>query len=185
MKPIEEWKPIPNSIYLISNTGLVKDALTGILKIQYDNGTGYKFVTIKIGNKFVNRYIHRLVAQAFIPNANNYSEIDHIDTCRDNNNSTNLRWCNRSQNCNNILTNIKMSEAKSGDRNPKVMLGRTGDKNPLSKKVLQFTLEGEFIKEWSGVREAARVLNINYGNLQQCCVGKRNSAGGFKWKLNE
>lgn len=57
MKPIEEWKPILNSTYLISNTGLVKDSLTGELKVQYDNGTGYKFVTIKINNKFVNQYI--------------------------------------------------------------------------------------------------------------------------------
>lgn len=185
MKPIEEWKPIPNSVYLISNTGLVKDSLTEELKVQYDNGTGYKFVTIKINNKFVNQYIHRLVAQVFIPNPDNLPEVDHIDTCRDNNVSTNLRWCNRSQNCCNILTNAKMSEAKLGDKNPKVMLGRTGDKSPLSKTVLQLDLSGNVIKEWIGVREAARTLGINYGNLQQCCIGKRNSAGGFKWKFNE
>ena len=54
-----------------------------------------------------------------------------------------------------------------------------------SKKVLQFTKSGEFIKEWSSIREASKQLKINFGNICSCCNGKLKSAGGFIWKYPE
>lgn len=51
----------------------------------------------------------------------------------------------------------------------------------LSKKVLQFTKSGEFIKEWPSMSEAERELGIAKSNICKCCNGKIKSAGGFIW----
>lgn len=52
----------------------------------------------------------------------------------------------------------------------------------LSKKVLQFTKSGEFIREWPSLREASRQLKINCGHICSCCNGKYKSAGGYVWE---
>ena len=52
----------------------------------------------------------------------------------------------------------------------------------LSKKILQFTKSGEFIREWPSVREAERELGIARSNICSCCNGKLKSAGGYVWK---
>ena len=54
-----------------------------------------------------------------------------------------------------------------------------------SKKILQFTKSGEFIKEWPSIREASKQLKINFGNICSCCNGKRKSVGGFIWRHPE
>lgn len=108
----EIWKEIkdyPN--YQISNLGRVKTLkyYSNIHKKYYDrelvlkekiNSHGYKFIGLgcgKRGNK-KNFAIHRLVAEAFIPNPNNLPEINHKDGNKRNNRAENLEWCTRSQN---------------------------------------------------------------------------------------
>ena len=99
----EEWRDITGYIgrYQISNLGNVKSLKygghNGKIKqlVPKDNGKGY--LNVNLLNKVYK--IHRLVAQAFIPNNNNLSEIDHIDRNRTNNRADNLRWSTRSENC--------------------------------------------------------------------------------------
>lgn len=55
----------------------------------------------------------------------------------------------------------------------------------MSKPVLQYSKDGELIREWFGAREAARVIGINQSSITRCCQGKRKSAGGFVWKYSE
>ena len=55
----------------------------------------------------------------------------------------------------------------------------------LSKKIMQFTKSGEFLREWSSMNEASRQLKINCGNICNCCNGKYKSAGGYIWKYAE
>ena len=52
----------------------------------------------------------------------------------------------------------------------------------LSKKILQLTKSGEFIKEWPSAMEASRQLVISQGNICSCCKGKLKSAGGYVWE---
>lgn len=66
-----------------------------------------EYVSLGRGNK---EYIHRLVANAFIPNPNNYDEIDHIDTNGLNNHSNNLRWTTHQQNMDNEITKEKIKQ---------------------------------------------------------------------------
>ena len=103
-----KFKKIDNLPYYISNNGIVKNHLGDIMKPH--NKDGYKRISLFNGTKYVKRYIHRLVAAAFIPNPENLPEIDHIDGDRANNHATNLRWCTRKQNANNPITRKRMSE---------------------------------------------------------------------------
>ena len=71
--------------------------------------------------------------------------------------------------CHSEKTKKKMSESHIGNH------------NSPTKPILQYTKEGEFIKEWIGTREAERVLGIAHSSITRCCQGKRKSAGGFVW----
>ena len=100
----EVWKTIkeyPN--YMISNLGNIKSinyhrmGKEQLLK-QNVNGRGYKYINISNKNKYVNLLIHREVAKAFLSNDNNYTDINHKDGNKLNNNVNNLEWCTRSEN---------------------------------------------------------------------------------------
>lgn len=117
----EIWKEIkdyPN--YQISNLGRVKALkfYSNLHKQYYDrelilkektNRFGYKFVDLsnKFGRK--NKMIHRLVAETFIDNKNNYKEVNHIDGNKNNNKVENLEWCNRQYN---VLHSYKLGLKK-------------------------------------------------------------------------
>jgi hypothetical protein len=99
---MEIWKEVNDfSVsYSISNFGKVlRNDTNKILKI-YDNGIGYKMVSIKVNRKYKMLYLHRLVAKYFIDNPDNYLEVNHIDFDKSNNTRENLEWCNRKHNMN-------------------------------------------------------------------------------------
>ena len=107
---MEIWKEIEGTNYKVSNYGRVKtnertvccgDRIKNHIKehILYSRKhCGYIGVCLRINGKTVFRNIHRLVAIAFVPNPNNYRCVNHIDGNKENNHSTNLEWCNHSQN---------------------------------------------------------------------------------------
>lgn len=119
----EIWKEIkdyPN--YQVSNLGRVKTLkyYSNIHKKYYDrelilkekdNKYGYKFISLGCGKRGErkNIAIHRLVAQAFIPNPNNYKEVNHIDGNKSNNKVNNLEWCTRQEN---VLHSYKLGLKK-------------------------------------------------------------------------
>ena len=77
-------------------------------------------------------------------------------------------------------TKKAVSEALKGV--PKSEATKKAIGKALSKKILQFTKYGEFIKEWPSTIEAERELGINHANISGCCNGIRKSAGGYVWK---
>ena len=150
--------------YQVSNFGRVKSIKFGkeiILKLRTDKD-GYFKVDLSKNNKLKTFTVHRLVAEAFIPNPYNLPCINHKDECKTNNNVNNLEWCNSKYNIN------------FGTRNEKAS-------KKLSKPVLQYTLEGEFVKEWSSTMECGR-NGYNQGNVAACCRGERKTHRGFIWR---
>ena len=108
----EIWKPVKGfeEYFEISNLGRIKrtNAIITtptckkkiykgiILKTSIDKG--YEKINLSVNGKRKIKYIHRLVAEAFIPNENNYKEVNHIDSNTTNNRVDNLEWCNRKYN---------------------------------------------------------------------------------------
>ena len=146
--------------YQVSNCGRVKSIKFGkerILK-PLTNSFGYLFVELCKDGKVKAFTVHRLVAEAFIPNLNNYKEVNHKDENKTNNVVTNLEWCDRKYNQN------------YGTRTEK-----------CSKKVYQYTLDGKFVKEWKSVTECG-INGYNYGNVAACCRGILKTYKGFIWR---
>ena len=117
--PKQIWKDIPRyeGKYQVSNTGKVRSLnykRTGKTKIlkPHTNRDGYKTVNLlKPGEKYKPYYVHRLVAQAFIPNPNNWPQVNHIDEDKANNVVWNLEWCTQQYNMNYGTRNERAREA--------------------------------------------------------------------------
>ena len=176
---IEIWKPVVGyeGLYEVSDLGRVKS-------LNYNHTKSEQILKAEIGknkglrvflwsNQQKQRFlVHRLVAQAFIPNPDNLPEIDHINTDRTDNRVENLRWATRKSNMNNPLTRNNLSTSK---------LAKTYNIKP----VLQYTPNGKYLKEYICLREAERLTGIHHSSIMRVCKGKQYSAGGFIWKYKE
>lgn len=183
---IEIWKDIDdyNGIYQVSNLGRIKSLCNNktrkekILKLKKSKD-GYLYAILNKNNKRKNFSVHRLVAQAFIPNPENKPCIDHINTDRSNNRVENLRWVTPKENMNNPLTKEKISK-----NNAKTMKDKFGNKHNNSKPVLQFTKDGEFIRKWGCAMDVERELEIKSKLISRCCRGKKKTTYGYKWHFH-
>lgn len=133
---------------------------------------------VAINGVFVS--IHRLVAEAFILNPDNKLQVDHIIPLSNGgtNEASNLRWVTQEENQNNPLSIINHSVAVVGDKNPMYGVFNTPS---MSKVVHQYSLDGDFIKEWASAHECSR-SGFDYRNVCACCSGKRKTAYGFIWR---
>lgn len=151
--------------YYITDTGQVwSDHKQDFKSFKYVNG--YASVILYKNNHGYNFLVHRLVATAFIPNPNNYPQVNHKNENRLDNRVENLEWVTPQMNIN------------YGSRAEKYSLNR-------SQPVLQIDkTTNQIIREWPGVRFAARALNIRSTNIYSCCNHKPHylTAGGFKWE---
>lgn len=169
---MEVWKDIKvyEGLYQVSNYGRVKSLnyhLTKkemVLKASPDCG-GYLKVVLYKNGKRKHFLVHRLVAEAFLPNPDNLPQINHKDEDKTNNIVENLEWCDVRYNINYGTHNERVAEK-------------------LSKPVLQFTIDGRLLKEWSSASECCR-NGFGKGNVAACCRGKRKSAYNFIWKYKE
>ena len=97
----EIWRDVKGyeGLYQISNVGRVKSLCgkkrTDNIMHIYDNSKGYKYITLRKNGCYKNHYVHRLVAEAFIPNPDNKKEINHLDFDKANNKISNLEWIDR------------------------------------------------------------------------------------------
>ena len=123
-----------------------------------ENNCGYLCVVLcKDGEKPKQKFIHRLVAKAFLPNDKEYEQVNHKDCNRKNNNVNNLEWC--SCQYNNYLAHAK--------------------------KVVQYDKDGNKLAEYESLAIASAITNIQTSSISHCCRGKTKTAGGFIWKFME
>ena len=170
------WKEIPGTDgkYLISTAGEVM-AISRRVKFGHvyrwtktklltprDNGKGY--LELEFLGK--HHYIHRLVAEAFIPNPYNFPCINHKDENKENNSVENLEWCDYSYNTNYGTRTKRAKEKQFGDRFVVINLD-TGD-------------------VYQTPKDASRATGIHNDSISRVCKGKSKTAGGYRWRyLNE
>lgn len=166
----EIWKDIEEyeGLYQVSNLGRVKR-----LKGKYVSAErmvnpsrhtdGYLQFNLCKNGKRKNHKIHRLVAQAFIPNPENKPEVNHIDEDKTNNNINNLEWSTRKENVNHGTRNERVSKT-------------------MSTPIIAINLKTGESKDFYGVRECARQLGLNSRHITPVLKGRRKSTGGYTFK---
>lgn len=119
----EVWKNIFDFIgYQVSNFGRIRSLKTYKILKQHSRGNGYMSVNLSHHGKRFNFSIHRLVAEAFIPNPDNLPEVNHKDENKFNNNVTNLEWCDRKYNINYGTAIQRMLESKKNKSRKTVLI---------------------------------------------------------------
>lgn len=182
---MEEWRDIKGyeDSYQVSSLGRVRT------KDRYLNATygskqfrkgqtikgciipkGYVCVDLWKNSKPKRKYIHRLVAEAFVPQPEGLNEINHIDEDKTNNAVPNLEWCNHKYNLNYGSVKQRIGRA---NRNGKFW----------SRRVAQY-LNGNLIATYPSASEAERETGIDASAIRKVCLCKPKfrTAGGFEWR---
>lgn len=159
---MEVWKKIKGyETYEVSTTGRIRNIASGeVLKTPL-NTWGYPSVTLcgMWGRK--NKTVHRIVAEAFIPNPNNLPEVNHKDEDKTNNNVENLEWMTKKENINHGTRTERANKKKH-------------------KRICQYTDGGELVKVFESMKEAEKE-GFNHSAISACCHGKRRTHLGYKW----
>jgi hypothetical protein len=160
------WVGIENSSnYEVSTDGKVRNKTTKQILKEYIMPNGYCQITIKEDSqgRFIKRYIHRLVAEAFIQNPEYKREVNHKDGDKTNNNIENLEWVTSSEN-----------------QKHRHSIGITKTSN---RKIGMFTKEGLLIQNFDSVAEACRILKKSSRcNIDNALSGRQDTAYGFIWE---
>ena len=183
----EIWKAVEgyDGIYEVSNLGQVRSLDRYVPALCNRNGEirnylrrgkvlkqrkvfgGYMVVSFTVSETGTheNRFVHRLVAQAFVPGYREDLDVNHKDEDKTNNRADNLEWMTQKDN-NNHGTGIARRKKHT-------------------KQTVQMSLTGEVIRVFPSLNEAAKAVNRNPTQIGHCCKGYRQTAAGFKWKFKE
>ena len=118
------------------------------------NHKGYLYVNLWKDGKVKTYSLHRLVAEAYIPNPDNLPQVDHIDENKTHNYVNNLQWITH----------------------------RDNNRKSKNKPILQYDLDGNFIREWPSATDVGKEVKKGINN---CLKGRAKTAYGFIWKYKE
>ena len=150
-------------LYAVTSCGKVWSYINEKFLKPGVNNDGYLRVNLYKNGKYKSYAIHRLVAMAYLPNPENLPEINHKDENKTNNCLQNLEWCDRKYNIN-YGNCIERSSSKH------------------KKPILQYDLDGNFIREWPSATDVGREVRCN---IKECLRGRRKTAYGYKWVYKE
>lgn len=180
---MEIWKDIDGyeGYYQVSNMGRVKSLarfkqnhtkfqkIEEAIKKQTIKDNGYYIVSLYKNNVGEQKYIHRLVAEAFIDNPDCLPQVNHKDENKSNNCVENLEWCNNKYN-NNYGT--------KRERQVETLLNN----GKLCARVVKCDLDGNVIAYYRSMREAERENGLSNGSISAYFRYNRKQTGGYTWK---
>ena len=211
----EIWRDIKGyeGYYQVSNLGNVKTlhankGHTTRLMSLAPHPRGYKQVLLCKDGKHTYILVHRLVAAAFVPNPNNYNEVNHISEDKHDNRACNLEWVSHGDNCRYGTRNARISQTNKGQKRSDETRAKMKESrnlrsereesrvNKRTKKISQYDLNGNFIRDFDSLYDAISYLGFKadrenrYGmgyknNIRNCCKGLTKIAYGFIWKFKE
>ena len=161
----EIWKDIPGyeGLYQVSSCGQVRSIKSGRIRVLSPClRKGYFAVDLSKNGKTRMRSVHRLVATAFVPNPNNFPEVNHKDETATNNNADNLEWCTSAYN------------NAYGTRPERI--------GSMKAKPVEQLRNGVIVGRWESARDASRA-GFSSGCISECCNGRRTSHGGYEWRF--
>ena len=199
MEVIEQWKTavydgeIYEGLYRVSNLGRIlslnyRNTGKAELMNPSDNGQGYLKVNLRKNGEDKKCFVHRLIAETFLPNPENKPQVNHkIEG--DEGKKINMVFFNKDGTIDKERTTIEWVTPKEnndyGTHNERISKAKKGIPNiKLSKRVLQLSLDGELIKVWESTRECGR-NGFNQGHVAACCRGEEKTHKGFRWKYEE
>lgn len=181
-KEIWSWIDGYEGYYMISTLGKVWSAeryrrngskwqvVNAHLVATADNGNGYKIVPLWKEGKQKMSYVHRLVAEAFLPHLKHLKYINHKDENKANNNVENLEWCTAKYNCNYGSHGLKFKE--------------TLIRNKYNRAIDVYTLEGVFIETFQLSNELCKKYKIDRRNLYSVCNNLNKSTNGYRFAFH-
>lgn len=176
----EIWKDIKGyeGLYQVSNLGRVKSLYKEIIKsngrnfyskeklLKFTMRSGYYNINLT-SNKIRKSFeVHRLVAQAFIPNVNNLPQVNHKNGNKTDNKVENLEWVTRKGNMEHATKILKVNFR------PKI-------------KIVQYDRKGNYIKKWESLSNASKELGISCSSISKCCKRKLKTAGKYVWRYKD
>ena len=156
MKDIENYE----GLYAVTSCGKVWSYRSKRFLRPFSNTDGYLQVELHKDGQKKKYSIHRLVAEAYLPNPENLPQVNHKDENKINNCLQNLEWCDPKYNTN------------YGTRNDRIA-------SSVKKPVLQYDLEGNFIREWPSATDVGKKASRNINN---CLRGRNKTSYGYIWK---
>ena len=186
---IEIWKPVVGyeGVYEVSSFGRIRslDRITsyisrtqegkeyttththkGKLMKQHNNHFGYKVIALRKDGKYRTYMVHRLVADAFLFNPNNYPVVNHKDENKQNNCVDNLEWCTQQYNINYGSGNLRRINTRNQNKS-----------YHYQREVGQYTLDGVLIKKYPSASDTGYCRE----SIRDCCNGRQKTAYGYKW----
>lgn len=176
----EEWKPVVGfeSLYTVSNKGRVASLQfhgKETFSLLKQTTIKYNYKTVKLrdwkGGKAVTCQVHRLVAEAFLPNPENKPQVDHIDTNPSNNSVENLRWVTPKDNQNNPITLSRLRTVIT--KYNKSEKHKQDVQQSKGRPVQQFDRKGSFIAEYPSLADAAKSLKTTACCIKRVCDKER------------
>ena len=152
---MEQWRSIDRyPSYEVSTEGRVRRIGATCARKPVRLKNGYMSIMFYRNKKYCLEYVHRLVAEAFLPREEGKTQVNHKDLDRGNNKVENLEWCD-------AMYNVQYSQ---------------------SRRVEQLTLRGEHVATYRGVRDAERAMHVGHGRIGLCALGGAKTAHGYMWR---